>query len=174
METAGSSLTIATTTATKTKSDKGAGHDRVPTVDTTESTCERYTSCRWVLAYMGSLMTLLVMCLRNCISMAIVCISNIRYVGPETGMNSTRGVFNDSLEGQQNAGVFSGDAGNGSVPTDVDGIGVMVRRLTVWYGVLRDGVVLALVVIVVVVVCCLLYTSPSPRDCIVSRMPSSA
>ena len=27
---------------------------------------------------------------------------------------------------------------------------------------------------VCVCVCCLLYTSPSPRDCIVSRMPSSA
>ena len=30
------------------------------------------------------------------------------------------------------------------------------------------------VVCVCVCVCCLLYTSPSPRDCIVSRMPSSA
>ena len=35
-------------------------------------------------------------------------------------------------------------------------------------------VAIVVVVVVVVVVVCLLYTSPSPRDGLLSRMPSSA
>ena len=128
--------TIITTTTTITS--KEAGHRSVQGVDTTESTCEQYTSCRWVLAYMGGMMTLLMMCLRNCISMAIVCISNTRYV-EKADMNSTTGISNDSLEGDLGgAGVFPGDSRNGSVQSDLwNGTsGTVVRGLGDWWGVL--------------------------------------
>ena len=39
---------------------------------------------------------------------------------------------------------------------------------------LTGEVLLCVYVFICVYICCLLYTSPSPRDCIVSRMPSSA
>ena len=119
-------------------SSKEAGHRSVQGVDTSESTCERYTSCRWVLAYMGGMMTLLMMCLRNCFSMAIVCISNIRYV-KKVDMNSTTGIYNDSLEGDLGgAGVFPGDSRNGSVQSDLwNGTsGTVVRGLSDWWGIL--------------------------------------
>ena len=35
-------------------------------------------------------------------------------------------------------------------------------------------IVVALVLIIGIYLCCLLYTSPSPRDGLLSRMPSSA
>ena len=128
--------TIITTTTTITS--KEAGHRSVQGVDTTESTCEQYTSCRWVLAYMGGMMTLLMMCLRNCISMAIVCISNTRYV-EKADMNSTIGIYNDSLVGfLGGASVFPGDSRNGSVQSDLwNGTSdTVVRGLSDWWGVL--------------------------------------
>ena len=83
-------------------------------------------------------MTLLMMCLRNCISMAIVCISNTRYV-KKADMNSTTGIYNDSLEGDLGgAGVFPGDSRNGSVQSDLwNGTsGTVVRGLSDWWGIL--------------------------------------
>ena len=130
--------TTTTTSSSSSSSSKDAGHRRVRGVDTSESACERYTSCRWVLAYMGGMMTLLMMCLRNCISMAIVCISNTRYV-EKADMNSTTGISNDSLEGDLGgAGVFPGDSRNGSVQSDLwNGTsGTVVRGLGDWWGVL--------------------------------------
>ena len=130
--------TTTATTSSSRSSSKEAGHRRVRGVDTTESTCERYTSCRWVLAYMGGMMTLLLMCLRNCISMAIVCTSNTRYV-KKADMNSTTGIYNDSLEGDLGgAGVFPGDSRNGSVQSDLwNGTsGTVVRGLSDWWGIL--------------------------------------
>jgi len=139
VETTGSSpKNNITTTTTTTITSKKAGHRSVQGVDTSESTCERYTSCRWVLAYMGGMMTLLMMCLRNCISMAIVCISNTRYV-KKADMNSTTGIYNDSLEGDLGgAGVFPGDSRNGSVQSDLwNGTsGTVVRGLSDWWGIL--------------------------------------
>ena len=45
-----------------------------------------------------------------------------------------------------------------------------LRHRTIFY----IGTLLILMVCVCVCVCCLLYTSPSPRDISLSRMPSSA
>ena len=129
---------ITTMTTTTIAASKKAGHRSVQGVDTLESTFERYTSCRWVLAYMGGMMTLLMMCLRNCISMAIVCISNTRYV-EKADLNSTIGIFNDFLDRDMgDAGVFPGNSRNGSVQSDLwNGTsGTVVRGLSDWWGVL--------------------------------------
>ena len=130
--------TTTTSSSSSSSSSRDAGHRRVRGVDTSESACERYTSCRWVLAYMGGMMTLLMMCLRNCISMAIVCISNTRYV-EKADMNSTIGIYNDSLVGfLGGASVFPGDSRNGSVQSDLwNGTSdTVVRGLSDWWGVL--------------------------------------
>ncbi|XP_070184809.1 sialin-like [Littorina saxatilis] len=79
-----------TTFNTIANNSNDSRNDQVPTVDTRETTWQHVTSCRWVLAYMGSLMTLLVMLLRHCLSMAIVCISNLEYERVVKGENSSR------------------------------------------------------------------------------------
>ncbi|KAK7486159.1 hypothetical protein BaRGS_00022625 [Batillaria attramentaria] len=66
-----------TSPASHARSGGSGASDRTPLTDTPESTCEKYTSCRWTLAYLGGWVNLMLFCLRNCISMAIVCMSDL-------------------------------------------------------------------------------------------------
>ena len=53
-------------------------------------------------------------------------------------------------------------------------LGTLIHSLLGDLGVVVVVVVAVVAVVVVAVVACLLYTSPSPRDATLSRMPSSA
>ncbi|KAK7485772.1 hypothetical protein BaRGS_00022953, partial [Batillaria attramentaria] len=64
-----------------TPTHQNGTHDHVPLIDEQEekeSTCQMYTSCRWTLTYFGFLLNMLLFCLRNCISMALVCIDDVQ------------------------------------------------------------------------------------------------
>ncbi|KAK7485767.1 hypothetical protein BaRGS_00022948 [Batillaria attramentaria] len=55
--------------------------DHVPLIDTQdekESTYEKYTSCRWTLTYLGFLMNMLVYCVRNSMSMTLLCMDDVK------------------------------------------------------------------------------------------------
>ncbi|KAK7484461.1 hypothetical protein BaRGS_00024346, partial [Batillaria attramentaria] len=112
---------------------RGDVRDHVPLIDTPESSCEKYTSCRWTLAYLGSVLTLMVFCLRNCISMAIVCMSDLegpRIVRPaplsyDNGTNSSASAENGSdpavLDGQNYSVVVVGP-GPEYIPQSIQGV----------------------------------------------------
>ena len=60
------------------------------------------------------------------------------------------------------------------VANDLSTVSIAVCSYVIIYGIANIAVTLCLIVVSVLSHCCLLYTSPSPRDGLLSRMPSSA